>query len=339
MKYSFSTLQKILRVLADGERYKPSIIAKSADISRPTANKYLKKLLEEDKILKQGKGSHVTYAIADSSFIPENSLPSAQEVHDFDYEQSVLLDQYFLKYTADGGIQRGVSGFLARCEQRNFNPYDQYARYAKIVDTLESLRTPCGMLDATDEFIKHVDIPAMGKIYYADQYKLNEFGRSKLAEMAFFGKQTQHVILMQDVMEQIYRKIECLIKTLDIDALAFTPPSISRKHQILDFLDIKMEHISLPRINLVKDYPGDIVTPQKALKKREQRKMNARKSIYVYDDTTKNYNTVLLIDDFVGSGSTLNETAKKLKKEGVKTVIGFAIVGNLDLSYDVINEV
>lgn len=54
---------------------------------------------------------------------------------------------------------------------------------------------------------------------------------------------------------------------------------------------------------------------------------------------SKNYHKVLLIDDFVGSGSTLNETAGKLKVEGIQEVIGFAIVGNMDLSYEVINEV
>jgi hypothetical protein len=48
---------------------------------------------------------------------------------------------------------------------------------------------------------------------------------------------------------------------------------------------------------------------------------------------------VLLIDDFVWSWATLNETAKKLKYEWIKEVYWFAFVGNLDLSYEVINEI
>jgi predicted amidophosphoribosyltransferase len=59
----------------------------------------------------------------------------------------------------------------------------------------------------------------------------------------------------------------------------------------------------------------------------------------VDDKNIKNYKKVLLIDDFVGSGATLNETAKKLKDEGVEEVMGFAFVGNTNLSYDVINEI
>jgi predicted amidophosphoribosyltransferase len=46
-----------------------------------------------------------------------------------------------------------------------------------------------------------------------------------------------------------------------------------------------------------------------------------------------------LIDDFVGSGATLNETAKKLKNAWANKVIWFAFVGNLNLSYDVIREI
>ncbi|MFA5916840.1 MAG: hypothetical protein WC850_01235 [Candidatus Gracilibacteria bacterium] len=41
----------------------------------------------------------------------------------------------------------------------------------------------------------------------------------------------------------------------------------------------------------------------------------------------------------MGSGSILNETASKLKQEGIKEVYGFAFVGNLNLEYEVINEV
>lgn len=48
---------------------------------------------------------------------------------------------------------------------------------------------------------------------------------------------------------------------------------------------------------------------------------------------------LLLIDDAVGSGATLNETAKKLKQMGIaKRVYGFAVVGSLK-GFEVIREV
>jgi hypothetical protein len=339
MIYKFTTLQAILRSLADGQAKKPSVIAQQAKITRPTANVYLAKLVQEGKLLKQGKGAHVTYLIADVAYAPENTTPTGPLQHHFDYAQSTLLDEHFHKYDVDGRTLSGVEGFIIWCQQRHLDPYAKYASYALLLHTLDKMRTACGVLDATAEFEKHVDVRAMDQIYYADQYKLNEFGRSKLAEMGFFAKQLQNKKLLETVIQMVNRKIACVIKTYKIDALAFTPPSIKRTYQILDMLDDALAHIDLPRVHLVKDYPTEIITPQKSLRKREERVLNAKKSIYVYDPNVQKYKTVLLIDDFVGSGATLNETAKKLKKEGVKTVIGFAIVGNLDMSYEVINEI
>ena len=52
------------------------------------------------------------------------------------------------------------------------------------------------------------------------------------------------------------------------------------------------------------------------------------------------YNNILLIDDAVGSGSTINETAKKIKQKGIckGRVIGLAITGSFK-GFDVISEV
>jgi predicted amidophosphoribosyltransferase len=301
---------------------------------------YLAKLVDQGKISKQGLGAHVTYHIVDNSHIPTNTVAPVTIDHTFSYAQSRLLDDHFLKYDADGTILQGVEGFLIWCQQRNNDPYEAYDRYAAIYTTLNKLYNECGLLDATQEFAKHVETKYLDTIYYGDQYRLNEFGRSKIAEMGFYGKALQNKELLDKVIGMIIRKIECLIKSKNIDAIALTPPSINdRKYQILDILNTKLSHINLPRINLVKDYPTNIRTPQKTLKKREDRIRNAKNSIYVYDDNAKNYHKVLLIDDFVGSGSTLNETAAKLKAEGVSEVIGLAIVGNMDLSYEVINEI
>lgn len=338
MKRLFSCKQAILRFLADGEFYKPHHIASSIGVSRPSANKYLAELVIEWKIIKEGKSPHVTYHITSSLYIPENVSYGKTMEHHFSYDEVGLLDQHFLKYDVDGSELIGTEGFLYRCQQRNLDPYQKYTNFALLITTLTKLRNSCGLLDATQEFAKHVDLQALDAVYYGDQYKLNEFGRSKLAEMWFFGKQLQYEPLLNKVIVSVLRKLECLIKTENIDALAFTPPSIKRNIQILTLLDHALGHIVLPRVVLVKDSPTAIIIPQKSLKKREDRILNARKSIYINDKNVSQYKKILLIDDFVGSGATLNETAKKLKFAWVQKVIGFAIVGNLDMSYEVINE-
>ena len=46
------------------------------------------------------------------------------------------------------------------------------------------------------------------------------------------------------------------------------------------------------------------------------------------------------IDDFVGSGATLNITAQKLKSQGIaKRIYAISILGNVDTKYDVISEI
>ena len=82
----------------------------------------------------------------------------------------------------------------------------------------------------------------------------------------------------------------------------------------------------------------NITVPQKSLSKLGDRIENARKTIIVNDKNT--YKNILLVDDAVGSGSTLNETAKQLKEKGVCTgaIIGLAITGSFK-GFDVISEV
>ena len=80
-----------------------------------------------------------------------------------------------------------------------------------------------------------------------------------------------------------------------------------------------------------------MLSQQKSLQRTEDRIQNAKNTIFIREEDI-DYNTVLLINDFVGSGATLNETAIKLKTAWVKKIIGFAFFGNLDLKYEVINE-
>ena len=94
--------------------------------------------------------------------------------------------------------------------------------------------------------------------------------------------------------------------------------------------------LPLIHLNLVK-VSGAIPVPQKALNKIEDRIDNARASIIVKD--SGQFKNVLLIDDAVGSGATINETAVKLKQKGTaKKVFGIAITGSFK-GFDVIQEV
>lgn len=338
MNYSFSIIQSILRALSDGDKYKPWNIAEMINLSRPTTNHYLKKLHDEKKIIKTGRWAHVFYHISDVKYIPSNTTINKKWLHSFSYTDRKILDDHFLKYDADGSVLSGTDGFVSWCEKRWLDRKIKLDQYKKIINHLSWSYDDCGVLDATKDFGKHVDMLALDRMLYTEQYTLQDFWRSKLAEMGYMGKQLQNKNLLIQVIQSTISKIESVIIKYNIDAIAFTPPTIQRKYQILNMLNQQLKHITLPRIRLIKDYPTDITIPQKSLKKREDRIINAQRSIYVYDPHASNYKNVLLIDDFVWSGATMNETAKKLKAEWVKKIIWLAIVGNMDMTYDIITE-
>jgi len=81
-----------------------------------------------------------------------------------------------------------------------------------------------------------------------------------------------------------------------------------------------------------------IIIPQKTLNKLEDRIENAKQTIVVEDRNL--YKNILLVDDAVGSGATLNEVAKQIKQKNLCTgqIISLAITGSFK-GFDVISEV
>ena len=336
MNTSFHLLKSIRSLLQDWEKRKLSQIAEALSISRPTANKYLKELLQNWEISKIWSGAHSTYLIPQVD--KEGGKTDFLSIHKnpFPYEEAKLLDEKFFKYDSDGRILKWVEGFLLRCKKRDLNPKDKISAFDAINQQINHYRTQCGLLNVTNQFkIKH-QYSALDELFYADAYTRAEFGRGALSEQMFVAKQHQDKQQLKNLISLFYRNLECLLTTFDIDAIALTPPSISRKVQILDLVDQLLDP-SIPRIPLIKYSPSKILIPQKSLKRPEDRIQNAKNTIFIREEDI-HYNTVLLIDDFVGSGATLNETAIKLKTAWVKKIIGFAFFGNLDLKYEVINE-
>ncbi|MDP2395835.1 MAG: hypothetical protein Q8S84_04395 [bacterium] len=68
---------------------------------------------------------------------------------------------------------------------------------------------------------------------------------------------------------------------------------------MLHFLKNELKDLNIPFINVIKYYPNNISIPQKSLKTREQRILNARNTIFVDDRNINKYSKILLIDDFV----------------------------------------
>lgn len=343
MAYRFSSLQQILSCFQDQQELSPSQIAYILGKSPVIIHKYLKELVLQKKLIKNKNWAHTTYSLAETQTIQNTGSNVRISLQDRDlwlsYSDLRILEETFYKFSENWVLLQWRKGFIERCNNRHLDADEKAPQFIKIKKHIDATKNVCGVIDATEAFSRHVEKLHMQKVFYADQYNRMEFGRWKLAEMTFFAKQSQNKSLISECISAITLSIECLIKKNKIDAIAIVPPSIARTNQLLKILRQELVYLWLPFVNIIKYFPWKIPVPQKSLKSRDQRIRNAQQTIIVDDSSTNKKWRILLIDDFVGSGSTLNETAHKLKKAWAQYVVWFAFVGNTNLSYEVINEV
>ena len=337
MTISFNIYHKVYKLFEKIQLLWASEIAKKLSISRTTVHLTIKELIKEKKIKKIWKWPHVRY-----KFIIKNQFKIKSQIIDGyipDYSTKKILNKIFFKFSPEGRKLEWFEGIKEWCEVRSLDLKEKCENYIKIHNHITKTYSNCDLIEVWEIFWKHFDWIYMDKVFYSDQYKWMEFGRGLLAEKTFYAKQSQNKELINESIDLIIDKLECIIQHEKCDAIAITPWSIDRKNQLLSFLWERLEFLWLPFVNIIKYYPNGIAIPQKSLKTREQRISNAKNTIFIDDDNIKKYKKVFLIDDFVWSGATLNETAKKLKEKGVQDVLWFAFVWNMNLTYEVINEI
>lgn len=341
MKYRFKSLKQILDLFNSQESLWVTEIALKLGKSNVIVHKYLKELVLQNKLERISNWPKTKYKLTfQNQNILNNNLDWLNiQNYSPDYKTQKILQEIFFKFSPEWNILKWFDGIKSWCTERWFDIEAKVKNYISIYNYIQTLEDSCWLLDASWVFWKHFENIYLDKVYYADQYKRMEFWRWKLAEMTFYAKQSQNKELIMQSIEEIDFKLKCIIRKEKFDAIAIVPWSIDRKNQLLHFLKNDLKDLKLPFINIIKYYPNNIAIPQKSLKTREQRLHNALNTIFIDDENIKKYSKVLLIDDFVWSGSTLNETAKKIKQEWIKEVFWFAFVWNLNLEYEIINEV
>lgn len=334
MPYRFSSLKPILDVFNGDEEIWVQDIVNRLWKSRTIIHKYLKELVKRWYLIKLWKPPHTKYKrkIINTKNINKN----IKDIF-ISYEEKKIFDEAFLKFSSDWKILKWFEWFIIWCNERNFNIKKKKDDFLKIYKYIKSKQDICWNISATQSFWKSFKTVYLDNIYYSDLYNYLEFWRWALAELAFYAKTSQNKKLIDETLDKVLYKIECIIHLNKYDALAIVPWSIDRKNQLLKVLKDRLKRLNLPFINIIKYSPTWIIIPQKSLKTKKQRLENAKNTIFV--DDNKKYNKVLLIDDFVGSWATLNETAKKIKENWIKKVDWYAFVWNLDLSYEIISEI
>jgi hypothetical protein len=299
-------------------------------ISRQMLHRVLTRMLEQGYLQKLGRPPKVFYRLNKTSVSKATALSLSDDEISF-------LDEHFLMITETGKRLEGAAAMQAWCEKQKL-PVEKTARkFIVIRKKYLNYFLPNGLINGSEKLrkTKGFESIAIDGLFYCDFYKIERFGKTKLGTLLHFAKQGQNRPLMQEIIGLTKDKLKKLIIEKKVEAIGYIPPTIKRHLQIMTTLQ-KGFNLPLPHLNLVK-VSGAIPVPQKALSKLEDRISNASASIMIKD--TRQFGNILLIDDAVGSGATINETAAKLKKKRTaKKIYGLAITGSFK-GFDVIQEV
>lgn len=323
------TSDKILAYIAQRSQASGKELSDYLGITDRAIRKQLRRLLELGRVRKLGKSPRVFYALS------EGKKKSTGSEIDLKEGQKEVIEKNFLYITPRGERLAGLEGFAHWCEDRLMRVEQKASEYVNIFRKYESLKKR-GLLSGKKKIADTFQEGACLKdIFYADFYAWEVFGKTKLGQLLLYGKQSQNRKIMLEVVEYIEPIIDRIISLYKIDAVGFIPPTVKREVQFMSVVEKELA-LSLTLIEIEK-IKTEIITPQKTLSKLHERIDNAEYSIVVLEK--RKFSRVLLIDDAVGSGATLNQTACKIKRAGVaKEVYGFAITGSVK-GFDVISEV
>lgn len=300
-------------------------------VSKQAIHKSIIQLIEADEIIKFGKAPKTIYRL-------KSSLAKTIETEvTVDAASIEFLKKNFLLINEIGEMKEGVSGFSIWCKQRNLPIEKTIDEFMKTKSRYENYYNKLGIIESSEKMqnTKAYNKIFLDHVYYLDFYAIERFEKTRLGTLLHYAKQGQNKFLMGKIVAEIKPKLEKLLKDEKYNAIGFVPPTIRREVQIMKYLETHLK-VNLPKINIQK-ISGIIPVPQKSLSKIEERITNAENSFAVNE--TVHYKHLLLIDDAVGSGSTLNQIAGKIKQKGIAAkVTGLAVVGSFK-GFDVITDV
>ena len=325
--------QNIQKLLATYTELSVNEIANKLNVSKQMVHVAIKQLLDNKLVTKLGTPPKTIYRKAPDA----NSGKPELTIYHLSEDELTFLTQNFLIVTDVGNLLDGIEAFSYWCTQRNLPVEKTVKEFIITKKKYSAYYNKSNLIDGTEKLIntKEYEKIWLNKLYYLDFYAIERFGKTRLGTLLHYAKQGQNKYLMQIMMDEIETKIKDFIIEHKIDAVAFVPPTVRREVQIMKFMQQKL-NLNLPHIEIQK-ISGIIPIPQKSLSKMNERIRNAENTFAVTDN--RNFKHVLLIDDAVGSGSTLNQIAEKVKnKQVAKKVTGLAIVGSFK-GFDVITDV
>lgn len=300
-------------------------------ISKQMVHNVLNELLENKVIEKLGQAPKTIYRLNKSVNQVNDTTTNLKK------DELEFLSANIIVVTDTGDLINGIEAFEYWCKQRKLPVEKTLKEFIVTKEKYKKYYEKSGVIDGTEKLTNTVGYEKiwLDKLYYLDFYAIERFGKTKLGTLLHYAKQGQSKFLMNLMMGQIAQDIKAFVVEQKADAVGFVPPTIRREVQIMKFIEEKL-NIALPVIE-IKKISGIIPVPQKSLSKLDERIKNAENTFAITEKRI--FKHVVLIDDAVGSGSTLNQIAGKIKLKGIaKRITGLAIVGSFK-GFDVVTDV
>lgn len=325
------TFLAMVNFLREQPGSRPKVIAESLGVSR----QYIHKLLaaNEEIFSVSGVSPNRFYRLRVST----SELEASEKQNVFTIEEQAindLIENNFYSLTPLGEELIGLHGFERWCADRKLNVKIKKQEYAKVLDKYypPALRKP---INFTGKLQTTFNKLALNKVWAADYYNFEIFGKTKLGTQVLIAKQTGDPIIMDQLAVICEQAVTEIRKSISVQALAFVSPTIQRQEQLMSMLEARVA-TDLPRIKIHK-VGARILIAQKTLKTLDDRVLNAEQTFVV--ESNNKYDNVLIVDDALGSGATLQEIAKQiLYKKIAKKCYGLALVASPS-GYEVIQDV
>lgn len=320
------TSEKIIKYVTANKQASAREITDNLEISERAVFKQLSNLVAEGKLAKIGWPPKVFYVL-------KEAIVKAEK-YTVDPKIKKIIEDRFMIITSAGERKAGWEGFAYWCGKNNQPVEKTAAEYVKTLQKYDAFRKN-NLLDGMGKMKNTFKQVFLDAVFYLDFYAIERFGKTKMGQLLLYAKQSQNRKLMKELIGDIRPEINYLVKKYQIDGIGFVPPTVKREVQLMKVLEKEL-HPSLRKLKITK-IKTEVIVPQKTLNKLNDRVENARRT-FVVEDEGKHKN-ILLIDDAVGSGATLNEIAAQIKSKKIaKKIIGLSITGSYK-GFDVISEV
>ena len=317
------TSSQILEYIAKNGPVRPSEIALAFNLSAQAVHWHLRKFKASDLLAILGNPPHTHYKIKEPA---ENVV----------LEASPALEERFSYISPRGEFLTGEKAFLVWLKSKGLSAQatSLSTAYDKLCATIyENLHSPFSTKERLEGILSDIK---MKEVYISDFYALPQFGKTTLGNLVHAAKTSDSIVFTKKIALRVDQEIGVLIKRHKIDSIAYVPHSIPRKVQFLPELK-KILGFSIPEVRTKKLFFGDVPVAQKSLSKVSERIENAEATMSVPIQDLSGQ-SILLIDDALGSGATLNALSKKLLSRGAKDVTGYAVVGSYK-GFEVISQV